>query len=145
MDVLWLVLALYGLPNAIIAVDPPHIYLTVGCVEPGLVMAEHLKQLDGWEELPLGEQSVDLPHKLESDIILIQDEGIRVLNDDGDLPTLEEDLELLPVVLLLLVVLRVLKRVHLDVLREVTRENLCNQEPVVERPKKLGAKHTNTF
>lgn len=105
----------------------------------------HLKQLDGWQELPLGEQSVDLPHKLESDIVLIQDEGIRVLNDDGDLPTLEEDLELLPVVLLLLVVLRVLKRVHLDVLREVTRENLCNQEPVVERPKKLGAKHTNTF
>ena len=105
----------------------------------------HLKQLDGWQELPLGEQSVDLPHKLESDIVLIQDEGVRVLYDDGDLPPLEEDLELLPVVLLLLVVLRVLKRVHLDVLGEVTRENLCNQEAIVERPKKLGAKHANTF
>lgn len=32
----------------------------------------HLKQFDGWQELPLGEQSIDLPHKLESDIILIQ-------------------------------------------------------------------------
>jgi hypothetical protein len=105
----------------------------------------HLKQLYGWKELSLGEQSVDLPHKLESDIILIQNEGIRVLNDDRDLPPLEEDLELLPVVLLLLVVLCVLKRVHLDVLGEVTRENLCNQEAIVERPKKLGAKHVNTF
>lgn len=105
----------------------------------------HLKQLDGWQELPLGEQSVDLPHKLESDIILIQNEGIRVLNDDGDLPPLEEDLELLPVVLLLLVVLCVLKRVHLNVLGEVTRENLCNQEAIVERPKWLGKMHFNTF
>ena len=44
LDVLWLVLALYGLPDAIIAADHPHIHVTVGCVEPGLVLVVHRHQ-----------------------------------------------------------------------------------------------------
>lgn len=44
LDVLWLVLALYGLADAIIAVDDPHIHVTVGRVEPGLVLVVHRHQ-----------------------------------------------------------------------------------------------------
>jgi hypothetical protein len=44
LDVLWLILALYGLADAIIAVDHPHIHVTVGRVEPGLVLVVHRHQ-----------------------------------------------------------------------------------------------------
>ena len=44
LDVLWLVLALYGLADAIIAVDHPHIHVTVGRVESGLVLVVHRHQ-----------------------------------------------------------------------------------------------------
>jgi hypothetical protein len=44
LDVLWLVLALYGLSDAIIAVDHSHIHVTVGRVESGLVLVVHRHQ-----------------------------------------------------------------------------------------------------
>jgi hypothetical protein len=39
----------------------------------------------------------------------------------------------LPVVLLLLIVLSVFKGMHLDVTGEISAEDLCNEESVVER------------
>jgi hypothetical protein len=97
----------------------------------------HLKQLYRGHELSLSEQSVDLSHELEGHIVFIEDKWVEVLKDDGDLATLEEHLQLVPVVFLLLVVFCVLKRVHLDVLWEVTREDLGDQETVVKRPTKV--------
>lgn len=44
LDVLWLVLTLYGLADAIIAVDHSYIHVTVGRVEPGLVLVVHRHQ-----------------------------------------------------------------------------------------------------
>jgi hypothetical protein len=76
-------------------------------------------QFDGWHELSLCEERVDLSDELKSDIVLVEDEGVSVLEDDGDLPSLEEDLQLVPVILFLVEVLRVLKRVHLNVLGKV--------------------------
>ena len=44
LDELWLVLALDGFSDTIVAVDHPHIHVTVGCVEPGLVLVVHRHQ-----------------------------------------------------------------------------------------------------
>lgn len=47
--------------------------------------------------------------------MLIEDEGVNVLENDWDLPLFEEHLKLLPVVFFLLVIARVVEGVHLDV------------------------------
>jgi hypothetical protein len=73
-----------------------------------------------------------LLHELQGHIILIQDQGINVLDDDGNLALLKEDLQLLPVVLFLLVVLSIVKGMHLNVLREISTEDLCNQKAIIE-------------
>ena len=44
LDVLWLVFAFYGFSDAIVAVDHPHIHVTVCRVEPGLVLVVHRHQ-----------------------------------------------------------------------------------------------------
>ncbi len=44
LDELWLVLALDGFSYTIVAVYHPHIHVTVGCVEPGLVLVVHRHQ-----------------------------------------------------------------------------------------------------
>ena len=77
-------------------------------------LLQGLVNFDWWHQLPLSEKCIDFLHKLERRVLLVEDEGIDVVDDDRDLPLLEEELQLLPVVLLLRVVFGVIKRVHLD-------------------------------
>ncbi len=71
-------------------------------------------------------------HKLECGIMLIQDQGVYVIDYYWDFPFLKEYLQLVPVVFLLLVVLGIVEGVHLDVGREVPGEYLGYKETVIE-------------
>ena len=83
--------------------------------------------------MPLGEEGVYLLHKLEGGVLLVQDQSVDVVNHNRNFSSLEEQLELLPVVLLLRVVFGVIERMHLDFGWEVSREDLSHEETVVER------------
>ena len=82
--------------------------------------------------MSLSKQCVYLSHELQGHIVLIENQGISVLNNDGNFPALEKDLELLPVVLLLLIVFSVFERVHLNVSWEIPAEDLSDKETIVE-------------
>jgi len=82
--------------------------------------------------LPLSQQGVYLTDKLEGGVLFVKDHGVNGIQHDWDLPSVEEELELLPVVLLLAIALGVGERVHGDVRREVAREDFSHQETVVE-------------
>ena len=86
----------------------------------GVGLLESLIDLDWWHELSLGEERVDLLHKFESCVLLVEDKRIDVIDNNRNLSSLEEKLEKLPVVLLLLIVLSIVEAVHLDFLREVS-------------------------
>jgi len=66
--------------------------------------------------------------------LLIKNERIDVVDLDGDLSLLEEELELLPVVLFLCIGLSIVERMHLNFLREISGEYLSNEEAVIEGP-----------
>ena len=82
--------------------------------------------------MSLSEQCVNLSNELQGHIILIENQGISVLNNDGNLSSLEKHLELLPVVLLFLIIFSVFERVHLDVSWEIPAENLSYKETIIE-------------
>ena len=88
--------------------------------------------LDGRHKHSLCEQRIDLLHKLYSRIVLIDDQAINVLDDDGQASSLEEHDQLFPISSLVLETLMVLEGVHVDVSWEVPAEDLSNQEPIVE-------------
>ena len=86
----------------------------------GVGLLKSLIDLDWWHELSLGEEGVDLFHKFESRVLLVEDKRINVIDNDRDLSSLEEKLEKLPVVFLLLIVLSVVEAMHLNFLSEVS-------------------------
>jgi hypothetical protein len=64
--------------------------------------------------------------------LFVEDHGINRIEHDRDLSSVEKELELLPVILLLAIALGVRERVHGDVGREVAREDFGYQEAIVE-------------
>ncbi len=88
--------------------------------------------LDGRHKHPLCEQSIDLLDKLNGRIVLIDNQAINVLDDDGQASSLEEHDQLFPISSLVLETLMVLEGVHVDVSWEVSAEDLSDQEPIVE-------------
>ena len=72
----------------------------------------------------LGQQSVNLLDEFQSCVLLVQDQSIDRVQSDRDLASVEEKLELVPIVALAPVVLSVREGVHADVLWEVAAENL---------------------
>jgi len=95
-------------------------------------LLERLIDLDWRHELPLGEQRVNLLDKLKSGVLLVQNQSINIIDHNWNLSSLEEQLQQLPIILLLLVVLGVVETMHLDLLREVPREHFGDEEAVVE-------------
>ncbi len=71
-----------------------------------------LVQLDGRHQSLFSQQRVDLLHELKSSVLLVQDQRIDAAQNDRDLSLVEKQLQLLPVVPLLCIVLRILKAVH---------------------------------
>ena len=69
----------------------------------------HLEELDGRHELAFGQEGIDLPHKFKGHIVFVEDERVKVLQHNGYLAALEENLQLVPVVLFLLVILYIFK------------------------------------
>jgi hypothetical protein len=63
---------------------------------------------------------------------LVKDERINIVDQDWDLTLLKEELQLLPVVFLLRVVLCIVERVHLNLAWEVAREDLSDEEAVIK-------------
>jgi len=55
-----------------------------------------------------------------------------MIDHDRDLSFVKEGLQHGPVLNLLFVILSISKTMHLNVTREVTREDLCHQETIVE-------------
>ena len=98
-------------------------------------LLECLIDLDWWHELALSQECVYLLDELKRRVLLVQDERVNVVDHDGNLSLGEEQLQLLPVVFLLLIAFCVVKTVHLNFSREVTREHLSHEEAVVESPK----------
>ena len=80
----------------------------------GIGLLQSLIDLDWWHQSPLGQQRIDLLHELKRGVLLVQNQGVEVVDDDGDLPSLEEQQKLLPVILLLRIVLGIVETVHLD-------------------------------
>lgn len=84
----------------------------------------------------LSQQRVDLLYKLQSRVLLIQNERVNRVQLDWHFAPIKKELELGPIVALASVVLSVGEGVHRDVSREVAREDLCDKESIVE-----GASH----
>jgi hypothetical protein len=78
--------------------------------------------LDRWEQLSLGQQGVNLFDELQCSVLLIQDQGVDVVDRNWNSSFLEKDLQLLPVVLFLCIALSIIKRVHLEILVEIPGE-----------------------
>ena len=70
--------------------------------------------------------------ELKSGVLLIQDKSIDVADHDWNFSSLEKELQLLPVVFLFRIIFGVIKTVHLNLRREVAREDLSNKESIVE-------------
>lgn len=83
-----------------------------------------LIKFDWGHQLPLGKQGVDLADELKGSVLLVQDQGVHGGDDDRNLPSIKENLELVPVVPLTGVILSIAKTVHGDVGWEVAREDL---------------------
>ena len=95
-------------------------------------LLQRLIDLNWWHELPLSEQRVNLLDKLKSRVLLVQNQSINIVDHNWNLSSLEEQLQQLPIILLLLVVLGVVETMHLDLLREVPGEHFSDKEAVVE-------------
>jgi hypothetical protein len=95
-------------------------------------LLQRLIDLDWWHELPLSQQRVNLLDKLKSGVLLVQNQSINIVDHNWNLSSLEEQLQQLPIVLLLLVVLSVVETMHLDLLREIPGEHFGDEEAVVE-------------
>lgn len=64
--------------------------------------------------------------------MLVENQCVDVVDNNWDLSFLEENLELLPVVLFLRIILSIIEAVHLDLGGEVSGEDLSDEEAVVE-------------
>ena len=82
--------------------------------------------------MSLCEQRVDLLNELKCGILLIKDKSINIVDQNWNFTLLKEELQLLPVVFLLGVVLCIIERVHLDLAWEVAREDLGDEETVIK-------------
>lgn len=82
--------------------------VTLGLLALLLILIE----LDGRQELLLGQKGVNLLNELQSCVLFVQNESVDRVERDGDLSAVEEQLKLAPVVALAAVVLCVGERVH---------------------------------
>ena len=64
--------------------------------------------------------------------MLIEDQSVDIANHDWNFSSLEKELQLLPIVFLFRIIFGVIKTMHLNFRWEVSREDLSNEESVVE-------------
>ena len=105
---------------------------TTHIVSISVRLLKSLIDFDWWHQLPLGQKCVNLLHELEGGVLLVKDQSINIIDDDWDLPSLEKELELLPVILLFWIIFSVIKTMHLNLGWEVSWEDLCDEETVVK-------------
>ena len=104
----------------------------MGVIARVLALLKSFINLDWWHQLPLGEQRVNLLNELKSRVLLIKDKCIDIVYQNWNLTLLKEELQLLPVVFLLRIVLGIIERMHLNLTWEVAGEDLSDQETVIK-------------
>ena len=64
--------------------------------------------------------------------MLIKDQSIDIADHNWNFSSLEKELQLLPIVFLFRIIFGVIKTMHLNFRWEVAREDLSNEESIVE-------------
>ena len=70
--------------------------------------------------------------KLEGSVLLIKDQSIDIADHNWNFSSLEKELQLLPIVFLFRIIFGVIKTMHLNFRWEVAREDLSDEESIVE-------------